>query len=77
MASQILCGLNEISTFTGLGENLLRQLIRTAKFPARKTDLDGGGIWISSAEAIDRWALSFANSGIAANLKENRDDEQG
>ncbi len=67
-AKQILTGLKEICNYTAMSETLVLKLIRTARFPARKTE-EQGGTWISSTEAIDKWAYAYANSGIAVNLK--------
>ncbi len=68
-AKQILTGLKEICDYTGMSETLVLKLIRGARFPARKTE-EQSGTWISSTEAIDKWAYAYANSGIAVNLRE-------
>ena len=65
---KILTGLEEICTYTGFSKNLVMELIRSAKFPARKTAGEKG-VWISNIESIDKWSFSYANSGININTK--------
>lgn len=77
MTRQILVGLNEICQYAGMSEGVILKLIRTARFPARKTDSEGGGIWVSSCSAVDAWATSFATSGIAINVRLKEDPDAG
>jgi hypothetical protein len=59
---QILVGMKAIAGHSQLSEGTLLVLIRDHRFPAEKTR-GTRGTWISSTEAINRWALEFCTKG--------------
>lgn len=59
---QTLTGLKDISEYVGVSEDVLRNLIKNFKFPARQVG-EKTGLWISNSAAIDEWSHGFARSG--------------
>lgn len=58
---QMLTGMRQICSHTGLSEATILDLIMSSEFPARKTK-GGDGIWISNRASIDRWSEEFSES---------------
>lgn len=62
--SNVLRGLGSIAAYAGLSRNAVLSYIATRGFPARQ--LEKGGMWRATREAVDAWWTRQLDLGMGS-----------
>lgn len=60
--SDLLCGMNAICEYLRVSAPTVLKWVRELDLPCRKTQINGGGSWISSKSMLDDWSKKIVSS---------------
>lgn len=60
--ADLLRGMKAICAYLGVSENTVIKWVHELDLPCTRTQPGGGGLWISSRDALDRWSRDVSTA---------------